>query len=61
MLRSMSRLIIKEQNIEVIDEVAVDLSKRLSVDSKILYKCVIKFFEKIHTNTMYSENLKNAQ
>lgn len=61
MLRSMSRLIMKEQNNEAIDEVAVGLSKRLSIDSKILYKGVIKFFEKIHSNTMYSGKLKNAQ
>ncbi|WP_426462105.1 hypothetical protein [Staphylococcus equorum] len=61
MLRSMSRLIVKEQNIEAIDELAIGLSKRLSVDSKILYKYIIKFFEKLHSKTMYSGQLKNAQ
>ena len=60
MLRSMSRLIMKEQNNEAIDEVAVGLSKRLSIDSKILYKGVINFFDKLHPNTMYSGKLKNA-
>lgn len=61
MLRNMSRLFIKEQNNEAIDEVAVGLSKCLSVDSKILYKDIIKFFEKLHSKTMYSGKLKNAQ
>ena len=60
MLRSMSRLIIKEQNNEGIDEVAIGLSKRLSIDSKILYKDIIKFLEKLHSKTMYSGQLKNA-
>lgn len=57
MLRSMSLLTLEEQ---FIYEVAVGLSKRLGVDSKIL-KGVIKFFEKLHPNTMYSGKLKNAQ
>ncbi|XVL41022.1 hypothetical protein AAA451_11850 [Staphylococcus equorum] len=56
----MSRLIVKEQNFEAIDELAIGLSKRLSVDSKILYKDIIKFFEKLHSKTMYSGKLKNA-
>ncbi len=60
MLRSMSTLFIEDQKSEAIDEVAIGLSKRLSVDSKILYKGVIKFFEKIHPKTMYSGKLKNA-
>lgn len=60
MLRSMSRLIVKEQNFEAIDELAIGLSKGLSVDSKILYKDIIKFFEKLHSKTMYSGKLKNA-
>lgn len=60
MLRSMSRLFIKEQKSEAIDEVAVSLSKRLSIDSKVLYKDIIKFFEKLHSKTMYSGKLKNA-
>lgn len=61
MLRSVSRLIMKEQNNEVIDEVAVGLSKRLNKDSKILYKGVIKVFEKLHSKIMYPGKLKNAQ
>lgn len=61
MLRSMSSLFIKEQNNEAIDEVAVSLSKRLSIDSKVLYKGVIKVFEKLHSKITYSGKLKNAQ
>ncbi|MDK9848061.1 hypothetical protein [Staphylococcus equorum] len=61
MLRSMSSLFIKEQNNEAIDEVAVSLSKRLSIDSKVLYKGVIKVFEKLYSKITYSGKLKNAQ
>ncbi|PTE27619.1 hypothetical protein BUY91_07770 [Staphylococcus equorum] len=61
MLRSMSRLIMKEQNNEAIDEVAAGLSKRLTIDSKILYKGIINFFEKLHSKITYSGKLKNAQ
>lgn len=56
MLRNMSRLFIKEQNNEAIDEVVAGFSKRLSIDSKILYKDIIKFFDKLHSKTMYSRS-----
>ncbi|WP_157947193.1 hypothetical protein [Staphylococcus equorum] len=51
----------KEQNNEAIDEVAAGLSKRLTIDSKILYKGIINFFEKLHSKITYSGKLKNAQ
>lgn len=56
MLRSMSTLFIEDQKSEAIDEVAAGPFKRLSVDSKILYKVVINFFVKLNPNTMYSES-----
>ena len=57
MLRSMSLLTLEEQ---FIYEVEFSHYKRFSMYSKILYKGVIKVFEKLHSNTMYSGKLKNA-
>lgn len=58
MLRSMSLLTLEEQ---FIYEVEFSHYKRFSMYSKILYKGVIDFFEKPHSNIIYSGKLKDAQ